>query len=66
MLRVQKETPDDELRSRSFLVYLFVRLAGVSYGLFIATRCELICQRVFRTVVIGRGGRDLNGETVGS
>jgi len=29
---------------------LFLRIAGVSYGLFMAMRCRLICQRVFGTV----------------
>ena len=36
--------------SRSFLVELFIRIAGVSYGLFMAMRCKLICQRIFGTV----------------
>ena len=36
--------------SRSFLVYLFLRIAGVSYGRFIATRCRLICRCILGTV----------------
>jgi len=35
---------------RSLLVMLFLRIAGVSYGRFIAMRCKLICQHIFRTV----------------
>ena len=35
---------------RSLLVMLFLRIAGVSYGRFIAMRCKLICQNIFRTV----------------
>ena len=35
---------------RSFLVELFLRIAGVSYGRFMAMRCKLICQRIFSTV----------------
>ena len=35
---------------RTFLIYLFLRIAGVSYGRFKAMRCKLICQRIFRTV----------------
>ena len=51
---------------RSFLVQLFLRIAGVSYGRFMATRCKLICQRIFSTVGDRWEGRDLNGETVSS
>ena len=36
--------------SRSFLVQLFLRIAGVSYGPVHGMRCKLICQRIFRTV----------------
>jgi len=36
--------------SRTFLVYLFHRFAGVSYGRLIAYVLGLICQRMFRTV----------------
>jgi len=32
------------------LIYLFLRIAGVSYGRFMATRCKLICQRILGTV----------------
>ena len=46
--------------SRSFLVQLFLRIAGVSYGRFMATRCKFICQRIFRTVGDRKEGRDLN------
>jgi hypothetical protein len=35
---------------RTFLIYFFLRIAGVSYGRFKAMRCKLICQRIFRTV----------------
>ena len=52
--------------SRTFLIYLFLRFAGVSYGRFMAMRCRLICQSIFRTVDDRYEGRDLNGETVGS
>ena len=38
------------LCSRSFLVQLFIRTAGVSYGRLMAMRCKLICQRICRTV----------------
>jgi len=36
--------------SRTFLICLFLRIAGVSYGRFMATHCRLICQCMFRTV----------------
>ena len=36
-------------------VLLFLRIARVSYGLFMAMRCKLICQRIFRTVGDRRG-----------
>jgi len=36
--------------SRSFLVLLFLRIAGVSHGRFMAMRCKLICQRISRNV----------------
>ena len=52
--------------SRSFLVQLFLTIAGVSYGRFMAMRCKLICQRIFRTVGDRQEGRDLNAETVRS
>ena len=52
--------------SRSFLVYLFLRIAGVSYGRFMATCCRLICQRIFRIVDNREEGRDLKAETVSS
>ena len=54
--------------SRWFIVYLFIGFAGVSYGQFIAIlTISLVCQRMFKTGVIGRRGckwRDLNGETL--
>ena len=52
--------------SRSFFVQLFVRIAGVSYGRFMATRCRLAYQRIFRNFGDRQEGRDLNGETVSS
>jgi len=51
--------------SRSFLIS-FLRIADVSYGRFIAMRCNLICQRIFSTVGDRQEGRDLNAETVSS
>ena len=50
--------------SRSFIVQLLLRIAGVSYGLFMATRCKLICQCVLRTVGDRKEGRDLNEKTL--
>jgi len=35
--------------SRSFSVLLFLMLAGVSYGRFMAMCCKLICQRILGT-----------------
>ena len=52
--------------SRSFLVQLFLRIAGVSYGRFMACVCKLICQRIFRTVGDRQEGRDLNEKTLGA
>jgi len=34
----------------NFLIYLFHRFAGVSYGRFMAMRCRFTCQRIFRIV----------------
>jgi len=45
-----KTLSSTELCSRTLLVLLFLRIAGVSYGRFMAMRCKLICQRVLRTV----------------
>ena len=50
--------------SRSLFVQLFLRIAGVSYGRFMAMRCKLICQRVLRTVGDRQEGRDLNEKTL--
>jgi len=36
--------------SWTFLLYLFLRIAGINYRRFMAMRCGLICQRIFRTV----------------
>jgi len=37
-------------------MYLFLRIAGVSYGRFVAYVLRLIWQRIFRTVGDGVGG----------
>ena len=50
-------------RSRSFLVQLFLRIAGVSYGQFMAMHCKLICQHIFGTIGDRKEGRDLNEKT---
>jgi hypothetical protein len=56
------------LCSRTFLIYLFLRFAGVSYGQFIAVHFGFNLQRIFRTVGDRSGvwERDLKGKTVGS
>jgi hypothetical protein len=50
--------------SQTFLVYLFLRFASISYGRFVAIHCKLnLSSYVQELLVIGRRGctgRDLN------
>ena len=41
---------------RKFLMYLFLRIAGVSYGRFITTRCRLCVNAYSGPLVIGKRG----------
>jgi hypothetical protein len=44
--------------SQTFLVYLFIRFACISYGRFIAIRCKFkLSTYVQELLVIGRRGR---------
>ena len=51
VLKLKKKSGSKRLIhcSRTFLIYLFLTIVDVSYGRFIAMRCRLICQRIFRT-----------------
>jgi hypothetical protein len=56
--------------SRTFLIYLFLKFACISYGQFMAIRYKFnLSTYVQEPLVIGRRGstqRGLNGEMVGS
>jgi len=39
-----------------FLIYLFLRFTGISYGRFMAMCCRFICQHMLEPLVIGRRG----------
>jgi len=41
--------------NRIFFIYLFIRVADVSYGRLMEMRCRLICQSIYRTVGDRRG-----------
>ena len=50
----------------SFLVYLFLRIADVSYGRFMTMLCKINCRRILRIAGDRQEVRDLNEKTLGA
>jgi len=55
-----------QAKSQQSLIYLFLRIADVSYGRFMTMLCKLNCRRISRIVGDRQEGRDLNERTLGA